>query len=183
MWFDYGTDLFLQYFLNLCFVASIISKEQDLNIWRVFVYVSNWYFVFQTFQNEIYSRQQILHAIVAEGHQMIRNGDVDDYSDFEHKLNMLQDQWQSVLRRSQQRRVVIDNLLHQWQTYDDNMEQLNHRLDLIAQSLSDMDIHMAPLQKIRNLYSNVKVLVEQLIVGVLCVCGMWNLLSFYNIIN
>ena len=118
------------------------------------VNVSNY---FQMFQNEIYSRQQILHAIIAEGRQMIRAGDVDDYGDFEHKLNTLEDQWHSVLRRSQQRRVVIDNLLHQWQAYRDNLEQINHRLDLVSESISDVDAQMAPLQKISNLHSTVKV--------------------------
>ena len=118
------------------------------------VNVSNY---FQMFQNEIYSRQQILHAIIAEGRQMIRAGDVDDCGDFEHKLNTLEDQWHSVLRRSQQRRVVIDNLLHQWHAYRDNLEQINHRLDLVSESISDVDVQMAPLQKIRNLHSTVKV--------------------------
>jgi hypothetical protein len=105
----------------------------------------------------MYSRQQILHAIIAEGHQMIRNGDVDDRFDFEHKLNMLEDQWQSVLRRSQQRRVIIDNLMRQWQTYRDNLDQLNNRLDLLSDGLSSTDIQTAPLQKIRNLYISIKV--------------------------
>ncbi len=112
---------------------------------------------YDTFDSEIYSRQQILHAILSEGHQMIQNGDVEDKVQFRQKLDMLETQWQGVLRQTRQRKSVIDNNVRQWQAYRDNLEHLQDRLQHIQAGLSSLDMAPAPLQQIKIMHNNIKV--------------------------
>ena len=106
----------------------------------------------------MYSRQQILHSIVNEGLQMIRDGDIDDRVDFEHKLTMLDDQWQSVVRRANQRKTIIDNTISQWQRYDLLLEKLTEKLEEINRGVETLSFEKAPLQQIRLILNNCKVI-------------------------
>ena len=65
----------------------------------------------QKFESEMYSHQQVLHAIVSDGQKMLRQGEVEDAPGFEQKLRLLTDQWQSVLRRAAQRKHIIDTTI------------------------------------------------------------------------
>ena len=61
----------------------------------------------QTFQSDMICRQQILHSILREGQQMLADGDVENKEQFEKKLKLLQEQWDQVVTRSQQKKGEI----------------------------------------------------------------------------
>ncbi|XP_076463745.1 nesprin-1-like isoform X2 [Babylonia areolata] len=43
----------------------------------------------QKFESEMYSHQQVIQAIISDGQKMLRNGEVEDPTGFEHKLRLL----------------------------------------------------------------------------------------------
>lgn len=43
-----------------------------------FLIINHKYVVFQLFQAEMFSRQQILHSIISDGQRMLEQGQVDD---------------------------------------------------------------------------------------------------------
>ncbi len=78
----------------------------------------------QTFQSDMLSRQQILHAIIREGQQLMASGEVEEQPELEKKLKLLQEQWEGVVRRAQQRKAILDNSVSQWQTYTTQKDRL-----------------------------------------------------------
>ena len=78
----------------------------------------------QTFQSDMISRQQILHSILREGQQMLADGDVENKEQFEKRLNLLQEQWDQVVTRSQQKKGEIDRLVAQWLIYKNQKDRL-----------------------------------------------------------
>jgi len=117
---------------------------------------------YDQFQAEMYSRQQILHAIVNEGLQMIRAGDIEDRIDFEHKLTLLDEQWQSVVRRANQRKTIIDNTISQWDRYRQFLEKLKEKLDDVDRGIDSLSFEKAPLQQIRLILNNCKRVTDNL---------------------
>ena len=109
------------------------------------------------FQSEMYGRQQILQAIVTEGHQMVADGDIDDRVEFEKKLSGLEERWQNVIRRTNQKKALIDNNIAQWQTYNSQLERLNGKLGEMDQSLEKLEFSQAPVQKLKAMLENVMV--------------------------
>ncbi|XP_061756512.1 nesprin-1-like isoform X2 [Nerophis ophidion] len=112
----------------------------------------------ELFQAEMFSQQQILYSIISDGHRMLDQGQVDDGDDFSVKLALLANQWQGVVRRAQQRRGIIDSLLHQWQTYHEMSEKLLRWLQEVS---SDLDVHQpggepVTLQQARNLLDQIQ---------------------------
>ena len=78
----------------------------------------------QTFQSDMISRQQILHSILREGQQMLVDGDVENREQFEKKLKLLQEQWNKVVKRSQEKKGEIDRLVAQWLIYKNQKDRL-----------------------------------------------------------
>ncbi|XP_053736179.1 nesprin-1 isoform X10 [Synchiropus splendidus] len=111
----------------------------------------------ELFQAEMFTRQQILYSIITDGHSMLDQGQVDDRDDFSVKLALLGNQWQGVVRRAQQRRGIIDSLVHQWQNYQEMSEKLQRWLQEVT---SDPDIRQpgepVPLQGARNQLDQIK---------------------------
>ena len=70
------------------------------------------------------SRQQILHSILREGQQMLVDGDVENREQFEKKLKLLQEQWNKVVKRSQEKKGEIDRLVAQWLIYKNQKDRL-----------------------------------------------------------
>ncbi|KAG5277589.1 hypothetical protein AALO_G00119350 [Alosa alosa] len=105
----------------------------------------------ELFQAEMFSRQQILHSIISNGHALLDQGQVEDRDDFGLKLTLLSHQWQAVVRRAMQRRGLIDGLLHQWEHYHQLLAKLRLRLHQAALQPPD-DLQGAPvaLQQARN---------------------------------
>ncbi|XP_057678025.1 nesprin-1 isoform X5 [Corythoichthys intestinalis] len=112
----------------------------------------------ELFQAEMFSSQQILYAIISDGHGMLDQGQVDDGDDFSVKLALLANQWQCVVRRGQQRRGIIDSLLHQWHSYHDMSEKLMRWLQDAARELDGHHPGGEPLalQQARNLLDHVQ---------------------------
>ncbi len=109
------------------------------------------------FQSEMFSQQQILHSIVSEGHQMMEEGSIENRVEFEKKLSLLDSQWQSVVRRVNQRKAIIDNNTSQWRIYQYQLERLQVKMADINQCLEALNFQTAPVQRIRMLLENVKV--------------------------
>ncbi|XP_013867052.1 nesprin-1 isoform X3 [Austrofundulus limnaeus] len=111
----------------------------------------------ELFQAEIFSRQQILYSIISDGHRLLDLGQVDDSDDFSVKLALLSNQWQCVVRRAQQRRGIIDSLVHQWQNYREMSEKLRHWLQEVS---CDPDVlqpgEPVALQQARNVLGQIQ---------------------------
>ena len=105
----------------------------------------------------MYGRQQILHSIINEGHCLIREGDVEDKDQFAERLSLLDEQWCSVVRRANQRKVLIDSIVQQWQVYTVQLERLQERLSEMEEAMHSIEISTAPLQKIRYMLNSCKV--------------------------
>ncbi|KAI8478923.1 hypothetical protein Bbelb_433440 [Branchiostoma belcheri] len=73
---------------------------------------------YEIFQADLFSRQQILHSIVSDGQRIMAEEVLEDpEEDLQQRLTLLRDQWQNVLRRSDERKQVIDHRIQQWQLY------------------------------------------------------------------
>lgn len=110
----------------------------------------------EKFEAEMYSRQQILHAIISDGQTMMNEGDIDNKEEFQQKLILLANQWQSVLRRANQRKAIIDSTIKQWQSFNDSSEKLREWLKEKEEGLQVFNFDTASLQKVKNLVEKAK---------------------------
>lgn len=88
---------------------------------------------------------------------MIADGHIENRADFEHKLQLLDDQWQSVVLRATQRKAILQAQVNQWRTYNDLLSRLKLKLDDITRSLSTLDVKSAPLQQLKLLLNSCQV--------------------------
>ncbi|XP_075718991.1 nesprin-1 isoform X3 [Rhinoderma darwinii] len=111
----------------------------------------------ELFQAEMFSRQQILHSIIADGQRLLEQGQVDDRDEFNLKLTLLSNQWQGVIRRAQQRRGIIDSQIRQWQRYREMAEKLRKWLvEMSYQPVTGLGSIPIPLQQARTLLDEVQ---------------------------
>ncbi|KAK3091260.1 hypothetical protein FSP39_018383 [Pinctada imbricata] len=110
----------------------------------------------------MYSKQQILHAIISDGQKMMRDGEVENKEEFQQKLHLLAEQWQSVVRRANQRKAIIENSIRQWQTFNDQAERLQDWLMEKEENLEAFNVESQPLQGIKNLIERGKHLQEEI---------------------
>ncbi|XP_073413788.1 nesprin-1 isoform X2 [Dendrobates tinctorius] len=111
----------------------------------------------ELFQAEMFSRQQILHSIIADGQRLLEQGQVDDRDEFNLKLALLSNQWQGVIRRAQQRRGIIDSQIRQWQRYREMAEKLRKWLvEMSYQPVTGLGSIPIPLQQARTLLDEVQ---------------------------
>lgn len=129
---------------------------------------ATFYFFLQVTQAVMYSRQQILQAIITEGHQMLANGSTGDRVEFEKKLDTLDQQWQSLVKRANQKRAVIEANLSYWQTYRTQAEKLEEKMKEMDELLKNFDSSYVSIRKIRALLDCIKVSLESYIVGKCC---------------
>ena len=111
----------------------------------------------QKFESEMYSHQQVLHAIISDGQKMLRLGEVEDPHGFEQKLRLLSEQWQSVIRRAAQRKNIIDSTIQDWHLFNSLSEQLLTWLGEKRENLKMFHFDKLSLLQIRNLLDKVKV--------------------------
>ncbi|KAL8590281.1 hypothetical protein ACOMHN_006397 [Nucella lapillus] len=112
----------------------------------------------QKFEGEMYSHQQVLHAIVSDGQKMMRAGEVEDPAGFEQKLRLLSEQWQSVIGRAGQRKGIIDDMIQDWHLFNSLSDQLRTWLQEKREGLKVFDVDKLSLQQIRNLLDRVKMI-------------------------
>uniref|UniRef100_A0A4W5PDW6 Spectrin repeat containing, nuclear envelope 1b n=1 Tax=Hucho hucho TaxID=62062 RepID=A0A4W5PDW6_9TELE len=111
----------------------------------------------ELFQAEMFSRQQILHSIISDGQRMLEQGQVDDRDEFNLKLTLLSNQWQGVVRRTQQRRGIIDSLVRQWQRYREMAEKLRKWLVEVSHPAEALQVGApVPLQQARSMLDAVQ---------------------------
>ena len=105
----------------------------------------------------MYSRQQILQSIITEGHQMLANGSLGDRVEFESKLTTLEQQWQGLVKRANQKKVVIDSNIAYWHTYQAQSEKLAEKMNEMDELLKQFDFSTVSIQRMRALLDCVKV--------------------------
>jgi len=111
----------------------------------------------QAFQQETPARQQILYAIIGDGRLMIDNGEVGNQSDFERRLKLLVEKWQDVVRRTNQRKSLIDNGLGLWQSYKDHYDRLQGMMDSFKETTAGCIIGAAGMDAIKQSLDKLKV--------------------------
>ena len=116
----------------------------------------------------MYSKQQILHSIISDGQKMMRDGEVENKEEFQQKLHLLAEQWQSVVRRANQRKAIIESSIKQWQTFNDQGERLHDWLLEKEEGLEAFNVTSLSLQGIKNLLEKGKVGSVSLISTCLC---------------
>ncbi|ESO86158.1 hypothetical protein LOTGIDRAFT_129690, partial [Lottia gigantea] len=104
----------------------------------------------EKFNAEKYSREQVLHGILSDGQQLLRTGEVDDAEQFQQKLHLLAEQWQTVVRRANRRKDIIDNHITQWQMFNDLSEKLRNWLSDKDHSLQRIDYHNITMLQVKN---------------------------------
>lgn len=78
--------------------------------------------------------------------------------EFNLKLALLSNQWQGVVRRAQQRRGIIDGLIHQWQRYREMVEKLRKWLVEVSHPAEALQVGTTvPLQQARSMLDAVQV--------------------------
>lgn len=83
--------------------------------------------------------------------------------EFNLKLALLSNQWQGVVRRTQQRRGIIDSLVRQWQRYREMAEKLRKWLVEVSHPSEALQVGApVPLQQARSMLDAVQVLLAQL---------------------
>ena len=103
------------------------------------------------------NRQQILHAIISDGQKMMRANEVEDREEFQHKLQLLSEQWESVRRRSCQRRAIIEDMIAHWQQFNMLSQQLDSWLQEKEKAIKAFEFDSASLQTIRDMVEKCKV--------------------------
>lgn len=88
---------------------------------------------------------------------MMSEGGLDNKEEFQQKLILLANQWQSVLRRANQRKSIIDSTIKQWQGFNDTSEKLREWLAEKEEVLQVFSFDTASLQKVKNLVEKAKV--------------------------
>ena len=106
----------------------------------------------------MYSKQQILHSIISDGQKMIKDGEVENKKEFQNKLHLLAEQWQSVVKRANQRKVFVEASIKQWRDFNDLTEKLRDWLAEKEYAMTAFDVDSASLQKIKNLLEKAQVL-------------------------
>ncbi|KAH9507313.1 Nesprin-1 [Bulinus truncatus] len=108
------------------------------------------------FESEAGNHQQVLYAIISDGMRMMRAGEVEDSEEFQKKLDLLSDQWQSVSRRVHQRRTMIEGLINQWHQFHSLSQQLKDWLIEKEENLKACEFETDSLHIIRSLVDKVK---------------------------
>ncbi|CAE1330631.1 SYNE1 [Acanthosepion pharaonis] len=110
---------------------------------------------YQTLTSELTNKQQLLHAIIADGQKMQTVGDATD-SDFENNLKRLSMQWQNVVKRINQRKTTVDNLISTWKNFNDQILWFDRWLEDKESTLRALDIDMASMRCKLNIMEKVK---------------------------
>ncbi|BFZ12496.1 hypothetical protein BsWGS_15534 [Bradybaena similaris] len=104
----------------------------------------------EQFENEVYSRQQIIHAIISDGQKILATGEVEDSDEFQRKLNLVFEQWQSISRKASQRKIVIKDIVSKWHTFNALSQQLKSWVKNTEKYLQTSPSESNSLQVIKN---------------------------------
>jgi hypothetical protein len=115
----------------------------------------------QRFELNIITKQQVLQSIIQDGEQIIKEGRLSqNQDDLPLKLHELIEQWQSVLRRTTQRKAIIRDFIQQWMMFNESTAILHNWLTENERILSDFDEDLVTIQGAKNNLEKLKVRVE-----------------------
>lgn len=114
-------------------------------------------FHLQMIQSEMSTKQPILFAIINDGEQMLRKGSLSQRDDIQIKLKSLAEQWQSVVRRVDQRKTIISNSLHQWIKFKESSTYLQKWLTEKLEFVSEFKTQVETIQDAQNGLAMLKV--------------------------
>uniref|UniRef100_A0A8D2IHH5 Spectrin repeat containing nuclear envelope protein 2 n=1 Tax=Varanus komodoensis TaxID=61221 RepID=A0A8D2IHH5_VARKO len=95
---------------------------------------------YEMLQAEMSVNQQIFNAIMSKALHTLESGGGENRTEFISKLTLLKGQWQSVVRRAQQRKSEIDGLVKQWQNFATSLKDL-------TKFLADTNSFLAAVKK------------------------------------
>ncbi|CAG5135005.1 unnamed protein product, partial [Candidula unifasciata] len=116
----------------------------------------------QQFENELYSQQQIIHAILSDGQKMISAGEVEDKDDFQRKLSLLFEQWHHVSRKASQRKAEIEEIMNRWCEFNTRSQQLKCWFNDTEKYLETSPSDSNSLQAIKNSMEKVQTVKHEL---------------------
>lgn len=111
----------------------------------------------QSFQSDMYSQQQVLQAVITDGQTLVQDGDAEEQRQFQHKLQLLDSQWQSLVRRANQHKVIIYNQVALWNNYRHLLDRLRSKLDQVDSAIQAQQLQPSHIQQLRLLLESIKV--------------------------
>ncbi|XP_033126157.1 nesprin-1-like isoform X2 [Anneissia japonica] len=113
--------------------------------------------VYAHFEADIFNRQQILFSIVNDGLRMIQDGEIDDPNEFQHKLTLLSEQWQNVVKRASQRKDIIDRNINDWHRYQELLEKMNEWFMEIEVEINQLEFETASIETLQSFLEAAKI--------------------------
>jgi len=104
---------------------------------------------YETFENDLYSRQQTLFFILAEGREMMKDSQFAGNTELQSKLKRLDEQWQSIIEQTKRRRAGIMEAIAQWSKFHAQHALLQQRLLEAEESVESVDVLPYSLQWIK----------------------------------
>ncbi|KAM9005097.1 dystonin isoform 14-T14 [Sarcophilus harrisii] len=95
-------------------------------------------------QNDVLAHQSTVEAVKKAGSDLIESSAGEEASNLQTKLEVLNQRWQNVLEKTQQRKKQLDNALHQAQGFHGEVEDLH-------QWLTDTERHLLASKPIGGL--------------------------------
>ncbi|CAH1263260.1 SYNE1, partial [Branchiostoma lanceolatum] len=112
---------------------------------------------YEIFQADLFSRQQILHSIVSDGQRIMAEEVLEDpEEDLQQRLTLLRDQWQNVLRRSNERKQVIDHRIQQWQLYKSLRTKVLPWMVEMKHEIAQYEFSSLSLERVRAMLEDVE---------------------------
>ncbi|XP_076442569.1 nesprin-1-like [Babylonia areolata] len=113
----------------------------------------------QAFEDDLFSRQQVLQAVVSHGQAMLEAGQVESPAEREtlhHSLQAMLQQWQSVTCTAQQRKAVINSMVLRWLMFQTMTERLSLWLGEKGEEVGGVEAASPSLQQLGSLSDRVK---------------------------
>lgn len=111
----------------------------------------------QTLKSELVNKQQILHAIIADGQKMQKLGESGN-TDFEHNLSLLSEQWHNVVKRINQKVNTVDSLISLWKNFNEQSNKFHNWLSDQQTSMEVLGSDVTSMRRIRNDIQKLKVI-------------------------
>ena len=80
-----------------------------------------------------------------------------DQLEFERMLTTLDHQWQSLIKRTHEKKSVIETKLACWHTYRTQSQNLEDKLIDMTNLLKEFDFSTVSIQRMKTLLNNIKV--------------------------
>lgn len=119
----------------------------------------------------LYCHQQIIHAIISDGQKIIATREVEDNDEFQRKLNLVFEQWQSISRKTSQRKIAIKEIVNKWHTFNTFNQQLKAWIKNTVNYLQTSPSESNSVQVIKNSVEKLQVSEQE--IHTLCIVSIY----------